>query len=78
MDFSVGDLVFAEISVDYVDGKEKTLWQEIEVIMRLNNPINESRPNVFHNPLLLFHVIRIDSPNGLGLEHVFLNGIAIF
>ena len=31
LDFSVGDLIFAEISVDYVDGKEKTLWRWQEI-----------------------------------------------
>lgn len=64
------------VPVDDVDREEKCLRPQLEVIMDLDKPINERRPDCLIDLLLLQHVGRIGIPFFLHPEHVLVDLLA--
>ena len=51
-----------EESIDDVTGKEQRLWKQFEVILDLEKPVNERRPNRLINLFLSVHVEIVNTP----------------
>ena len=39
------NLMLAKVAIDHVDGEEQSLRPQFEIVMDLNQPVHESRPN---------------------------------
>lgn len=45
LDFSLGDLVETEIPIDDVDGQEEGLWEQFEVVVDFDEPVDHGGPD---------------------------------
>ena len=73
MHIPLGDLSDAEISVDDVDRQEQGLRQELEVIVDVDQPVDQLRPDGLLDLLLSAHVSGVGVPLTLVAQHVLVD-----
>lgn len=70
--------MFAHIAIDYVDGQKQSLGQQLEVVVCLNEPVHQRRPDSLRNLVLARHVRVIWVPFLLVTKHVLVDFAAEF
>jgi hypothetical protein len=66
----------AKIPIDHINRQKESFWPQLEIVVYLDQPIDQSRPDLFVDLSLQGHVIGVAVPLCLDLEHVLVDFLA--